>query len=278
MAITGGSKFFEKSKNLDATIVASSGDASSANAIDLSPVTYWRSVGSNDSTTETITVTFNGNKTIDRILLVDTNAKSLTIKYDVSGTWTNFSSVVGLDGSKANISETTFSDNTAYYEFASVTTGSIQITITATQTANQEKYINQIICTEEIGTFVGYPEWSSIVLDRNEKSRRTISGKYSIQKSLESFAYKLSFKNYPSSSTYNADIDLVFTLHDGEEEFLVWPCGGRRGTNYFKYTVRGFRLKDIRQVQLSKELNVRYLDNIYTNPVNIATIDLVEHI
>lgn len=278
MAITGGSKFFLKSKNLDATIVSSSGDASSLNAIDLNPQTYWRSVSSSDAVTETITVTFNGMKTIDRIFLVDTNAKEFTIKYDVSGMWTDFSSVIGLDGAKASIAETAFSDNVAYYEFAEVTTGSIQINILKTQVANAEKYISQIICTSEIGTFVGYPEWNKIKLDRNERSKKTVSGKYSIIKSNETFEYQISMKNYPSSAVYNVDIDLIMTLHDAEEEFIVWPCGGRRGTNYFRYTIRGFRLKDLKQVQMFRDLNINYVDNVYINPIDVGSITLVEHI
>jgi hypothetical protein len=278
MGITGGSKFFLKSKCLDATISATSGDAASANAIDINPISFWRSVGTTDATTETITVTFNGDKTIDRIFLVDTNAKQFTVKYDNSGTWTDFANVIGLDGSKASISETAFADDTAYYEFDSVTTGSIQITLTTTQVANQEKYLCQIIATEEMGTFVGYPEWNKIKLDRNDAPRRTVGGKYSIIKSNETFEYQVAMKNYPSSSVYNVDIDLVMSFHDSDEEFIVWPCGGRRGTDYFRYTIRGFRLKDVRQVQMFKEINISYMDNIYVNPVDVGSFSLVEHI
>lgn len=277
--LTGHPKIFNASMCLEvdgASILASSGDASSSYAIDRNPDTYWTSVASSDVTTETITVTFSEDKTIDSLLFLDINWKGFVVKYDNGGTWTHFASVFGLDGSKSNITETTFADDTAYYNFTEVTTGSIQITITTTQTANEEKYCSQIIATNEIGTFLGWPLVDDITFDRNSRVRKTLSGKVSVQKSLESFSCNLKFQNYPSTSTYNADIDLIMTLHDQEDPFIIWLCGGRRST-YFNYILRGYRLRDAITVQIVNELNLSYTDNILKNPVN-ASVELVEHI
>lgn len=268
--ITGHPKFFNKSQCLEkdgATIQASSGDASSTYAIDQNPSTVWRSSGSNDTTVETITVTFDS-VAINRIFLLGHNLKDFSIQYDNGGTWTHFSSVVGLDGSKANITETAFSDDTAYYEFAQVTTTQIRITANKTQTANQEKYISQIIVTSELGTLKGFPKVRSVDFDRNSRVKKTLSGYYSIQKSLEVPSFDMEFKDYPATSTYNTDMDLMMTLHDLEDPFLIWLCGGRRGTPYFRYTLRGFRLKDVFQMQISKALKLGYTENIYNNPLN----------
>lgn len=279
MAITGGIKTFKQSKILDATVFASvSGDASSSKLLDSNRETFFRSSGSSDSITESIEITFAADKTIDRLFLKNFNGKDFNVMYDVSGVWTHFSSVVDINGSQTNITETVYASDTYYAEFASVTTGKIRIQITKTQVVNAEKFINQVIVTEELATLVGYPEVKQVSLDRNMRSKKTISGKYSIQKSLETFAFGLAFKNYPSSSVYNVDIDAMLELHDLEEPFLVWLCGGRFESKHFSYTLPGFRLKDVIQMQVNRAFKLSYTDNIYVNPLNLASVNLVEHI
>ena len=279
MAIGGGIKFFKKSKNIDATASAPvSGDASVASLLDSNSETFYRSSGTTDSRTEEIEITFTESKTIDRLFLRDFNGKDFNVMYDVGGVWTHFSSVIDIDGSQANITETAFSESTYYAEFASVSTTKIRIQILKTQVANEEKYINQVIVTEEMGTFVGYPEVKNTVLDRSLRSKKTISGKYSIQKSIEAFRTYIKFKNYPTSATYNIDLDLAIDLHDSEDPFLVWLCGGKFGTSKFNYAIPGFRLKDVYQVQVSNSYKFNYVNNIYVNPVNLASMKLVEHI
>ncbi len=271
MAIGGGIKFFKRSQNLyadGATISASTGNAAAPRSIDRNPITYWRSVSSNDLTTETITITFDDDKTINRLLLVDHNWKAYNVKYFSGGSYVHFSSVVGIGGSLSNITETVYATDTAYYEFASVTTSAIQITITSTQTANQEKYINQIIATQELGTLQGYPIIKSLTLDRNPRVKEMLSGRTLTLKSEQNFETTLEFKDYPAS--LSADIDLMFALYDREENFIIWICGGRNGSTYFKKQLPGFRLKDVFQVQTSSAIKPTYSDNIYTCPVNFT--------
>jgi hypothetical protein len=275
MSITGGVKFFDSSQCLavnGAVISASSGDSTSLNVLDRNPQTKWRSSGSTDLVTETLTVTFDSAKTINRLFIQDHNWKDFSIQYDNGGTWTHFASVVGLDGSKANITETVFADDTAYYEFASVTTSALRIQVLKTQTANQEKYATQVIATSELGTLVGYPQISPIEIDRNSRVKQTQSGKYVIQKSDETVSFSLEFDNYPTATEYNADIDLVMTLHDRETPFLAWLCGGRRGTRYFRYTLRGFRLRDLFQMQITKALKLKYANSVYVNPIGASLV------
>lgn len=276
----GKIKFFELSSCLaadGASLVASTGSGSATNCLDKNPVTYWRSVGSSDVTSETLEITLSASTTIDRIFVVDHNWKDFTIKYDHSGSWTHFASVTGLDGSKSNITETAFADDTAYYEFTPVTTTKILVTVTKTQTANQEKYVAQIMTTSELGMFAGYPNIKKIEMDRNNRMTTSLSGKVVVMKSIETAAFQIDFKDYPRLSTYSVDFDLVMTLHDRETAFLVWLCGGRRGTGYFGYTLRGFRLKDIYVMQVTKKLDLNYSKNGYMNQLNTA-IMLEEHI
>jgi hypothetical protein len=270
MAINGHYKIFDKSRCLGkdgATITASSGGSSADFALDQNSETSWRSSGSNDLTTETIEVSFTSQE-ISRIFLLGHNLKDYDIMYDLSGVWTHFASVVGIGGSLANITETTFAQDTSYYEFTPVTTTKIRIRANKTQVANEEKYIGQIVVTTEIATLAGWPRVKGLDLNRNARSVKTLSGFYSIQKSLEVPSFDFEFKDYPANSTYSVDIDTMMELEDREEPFLIWLCGGKFGSTFFKYTLRGWRLKDLFQMQVSKAIRVAYSDGIYSNQIN----------
>lgn len=277
--ITGGIKYFKQSKIIDAAASAPiSGDASVLSLLNSNKETFYRSVGSSDSTTEEIEITFVESKTIDRLFIINFNGKSFNVMYDVVGVWTHFANVTDLDGTQSNITETTYDKDTYYAEFDSVTTEKIRIQITTTQIVDADKFINQVVVTEELSTLVGFPEVKQINMDRQLRSQKTISGKFSVQKSLEAFAFNLVFKNYPSSPVYNVDIDAMIELHDSEDPFITWLCGGRFGTPYFNYTLPGFRLIDVFQMQVNNAFKLSYTDNIYVNPLNIASVNLVEHI
>lgn len=278
--ITGGVKFFDTSKCLGVnggTAQASNGDATAIYAIDRNPYTYWYTTGSSDASTETLEIDFGQTVPITRLLLLLHNFKSFTVKYDLSGAWTDFTSVVGMDGSLSTISESTFADNCAYYEFAEVTTSKILISVATTQVANAEKFLSQAIVTSEIGTLQGFPIIKPVVLDRNSKQKQTLSGKYSVTKADETASVTIDFSGYPSAAAYNVDIDTALQLHDSDVPFLVWLCGGRRGSNFFRYTLRGYRLQDVFQMQVIKAFQLSYSQNVYMNGLN-ASVQLAESI
>lgn len=277
MAITGGIKFFTENRMLavdGAVIIVSSGDTVAEDVIDKSRDTFWRSVGSSDVTTETLTITF-GEVQIDRLILQDHNFKGFTVQYWNGSTWTHFANVVGLDGSKANITETAFADTTAYYEFTAVTTTKIKISVTTAQTTNAEKYLCQAIACSEIGTLTGFPQVKTPKFSRKTRRNEMLSGKVSVAKGAEFFSVKLDFEKYPTS--LYADLDLAMTLTDRDDPFLVWLCGGRRGASYFRYATRGFRLKDIYCMQATKDVAPEYYRSTYTNPVGLE-LQLEEHV
>lgn len=270
--ITGGIKFFNKSKcrYVDgARTIASSGNASANYSIDRNSDSKWVSSGSSDMNTETLEIDFSGSQTFNRIILSHHNFKQFTIKYNVAGTWTDFTGVSGLDGALVGgISETTFADDTAYYEVNSVTTDKILISVSKTQIANQEKFLTTAIVTTEIGTLSGYPIVKAVV-DKNERKKPALSGRMMIIKSIETFSAQIQFKNYPGKSPYGNDLDIMFSIFDLDENFVVWLCGGRRG-NYFSYQTRPFRLRDVYECQVSDKVNPEYANNIYTTSVNMV--------
>ena len=278
MAITGGIKFFSEQKNKGATAVASGlGQATVDRLLDSNRESFYRSSDSDDTTTEEIEIVFLEEKLIDRLFLIDFNGKEFNIKYDDGGSYVDFSNVKNINGDESSINESSWSEDTYYAEFTPVTTQKIRIQIIKTQIADEEKYINQVVATEEIATLVGYPINKEVRISRNLRSTETISGKRNIQTGLETFSFKLQFKNYPSSDVYNIDIDVMMQLLDSEKPFLVWLCGGRSGKPHFNYTIKGYRLRDLLKVKIDSDYNLSYLDNIYVNPVNLATVDFQEH-
>lgn len=258
MSMTGGISFYEKNKALfadGATCAASSNTADQNLCLGTNKYFQWISSGSNDATTETLTITLPAAVAIDRLFLVGMNFKAFQVQYGAS---LDFANVVGFDSYSANnISVTGFARDTAYFEFDEVTTDTIIITIDTTQVVNAQKYINQVIATTEIGTLVGYPDMNGISLDRNDQVQKAISGRAHVEKGYESIDFKLNLRTYPGQ----ADIDLLDGLHSREEPFLAWLCGGL--PDQFTYELRGFRARDIYQVKVDKGIDNSYYNNIY---------------
>ena len=263
MPITGGIKFFEKQKNLfinGSGAVASNNNELARYILNNNKYVRWETVGSDDLTTETITITFGEAADIDRLFLLNMNWKEFTVQYDVGGVPTDFTNVLGINGSLAGgIDETTYTQNTAYYEFDKVNTDKIYITVTTTQIPNQEKLLERLICTVEMGTFEGYPEITKEELDQNIDNQEVLSGNADIQKRLEVFNCQLSFKKYPA---YQNDYDLIRTLDQSPESFLIWLCGGRFG-KYFSIERDNWKLKDVYLVQTNSSFNFKWNNNIY---------------
>ena len=87
MAISGGIKFFSKSKCLkkDGGSVTASTGSGGDNVISLNRYVRWDSVGSDDTTTETLVITF-PSTTFNRLMIVDHNLKEFDVTYGAGAT------------------------------------------------------------------------------------------------------------------------------------------------------------------------------------------------
>lgn len=274
--ITGGMKFFYKAYNLykDGAVASATSNSSAAKYI-LSHDNYtqWISIGSNDLTTENIIVQLPTTKTINRMFLTEMNLKDFEVQYWNGSSYQSFTNVIGVNGNAyANAGSTSYALDSAYFEFNSVSTDRLKIIANKTQIANAEKYLCKFLVTEEIGTFQGFPRIDNKT-DRNQTKTKTIGGKFLVSKSFDIAQIKVNFKTHP----YQSDMDLVETLYDSDDPFLVYPCGGREGTTYFKIEQKTWRLKDVFNMQFTGDLDHKFEKGVYILGVT-KDITFEEHI
>jgi len=276
MAITGGISFFKDSKAYfknGVAATASSNDGIIKNVLANNLFIGWFSDGSDDTTTEIITITIPSKVDLDRLFMIGHNWKEFTVKYHDGISFVDFTTVIGLKGALGGgITETIFDIDTAYYEFDSVNTDQIQITITKTQVANEEKFLDRFFATEELGTFVGYPLAVPKYMN-NEVAQKVLSSKFNVQKGLPTEEINISMKSHPVQDDFN----LIETLFDKREPFFVWLCGGRFGEPFFCVDIKGFDLKDLFLMQTKGKFTVKYFKNVYINGVD-AKVKLVSSI
>lgn len=270
--ISGGAKAFDEILNLSrdgATIQSvSSGDFSAAFILERNRITLWKSDDSDDSTEETIVVQMDEAITFDRLFLIGHNFKEFDVMYDVASVWTAFTNVVGITGAVTGINETVFAQSVAYYEFTAVTTTRVRIRARKTQTANEEKFLNQLILTRELFTLNGFPSIQP-ALDRTKKTSDMLDGRTNMTEMDDIFSARVKFNCYPRSTEGKADVQNIFALNERNLPFLFWPCGGRFGNPYFSHTIRGFRLEDIYLCWIVADLDPVYENDVYNNGVTI---------
>ena len=256
MSITGMMKVLYQNKLLTEafTLTASTNNAAGVNLYDLDRDTKWRSSGSNDTVTETITAVFTYSQTIDRILLLGMNFKEFTIKYWNGSSYVNFSNVIEAYGVSAGsaISSTTNTSTSKYYEVTPVSTLRVQISILKTITAGQEKEMMELYIGDEIGTF----------LEDVFSSPSKFEATYSDTNSTYLTKSNGGTIKYERSDKYNAKVKLselwetndqgiVNTMYD-EGQFAIYPCGG------IPYTQYGMRAQDLYHVIIRGNLELAF--------------------
>lgn len=271
--INYGTKIFNDSKSLarnGASCVASSGATAQDNILNFDKNFAWSSVGSNDSTTETLTITLPEATAITRIYLTGINWKNFNIKYNGSN---NFSNVTTLDATGgASIAETNWTKSTAYYEFDSVSVTSITITINTTQTANQQKTCNIFCATTEIGTFSNSGLFQvNPTIDFNERQETNITNRVFIEKGIETFSCTLSAPYI----ALQADLDIIETMKNSQEDFIVWICGGGYGSDFARLEQKPYRLQDIYRMQVVGSSSANFYNNSYFTGI-VDSLRLVE--
>lgn len=274
-SITGMMKIFKQNLlvNQQITLTASTGDASADNVKDFDKSTKWSSVGTDDTTVETFDVIFTSYQVINRILLILMNFKVFTIKWWDGAAYQDFSNVFSKidDSVGSSISESDNSDTDRYYEFDTVVTKQIRISITSTfvpdvgvygtddygggsdyGAIDQEKTLAELYVGKEIGTFVedltsSPNSFEPIFSDTNSVYIKKSNG---------------GFIKYEKSDKWMADVSLseiletndqaiINTMYD-DGQFAILPCGA------VPYTQRGWRLQDFYNVTIRGDLESEF--------------------
>ncbi len=294
--ITGGIKFFEPSYCLfkdGATAIASSNSSVAGTILNYDKENGWVSSGSAQDTIETITITLPTATTFSRMFLLNHNFALYNVFY---GNYSNFSNVITLtfpygygdyidengdyygdesgniynDGELeltaigSGIAQANYRVNSSYYEFDEVTTDTIIIQVSRVQdpTTIVEKFLASFIITGEIGAFsIDGLAKPNATINANNRVVSNINNKSIIQRGVDSFSCSLD-----SQYIYDqADLDLYTELFDRNEDFLVWLCGGRYGTPYFRVNAKPYRPLDVFRVRNVATLDNNYYKNLYNS-------------
>jgi hypothetical protein len=256
--------FFNKNKadysNANVTATASQGSDYASYVLNRSNQSAWVTTGSVDSDNTTLTIDFVDERALTDILLVKHNFKAYTVKYWDGATYVDFPTV---------ISETNNSTETTHHTFASTSTTKVQITITGTMTADEDKYLFQFIATTQLGQLSSWPVIKSPEVSRNRKVLKMLSGKALVKESIGFFRCKLEIKILST----DADLTIIENLFSANEGFLVWICGGDE--DQFRSERIGYRLEDIHLMKCVNEWKPELYKGLYQAGMKIS-LDLNE--
>ena len=226
--------------------------------------TQYNSINQDDSDV-TINITFPPS-VINRILLLDHNLKS----FSFAQSFTNITDIKNKP--LATIVETNNQSRVSYFAFDKKEISSLTLTIGKTNPAMEVKKIGRLIICEEIGTFTGYPEIKGISFSNNARNVKSKGGGTFVTKQKRTMSnLPLAFKNYFQIE----DIALIQDLHQRQQSFLIWPCGGVEDN--FRFLVEGYRLQDIYKVQTKGDIRIMYKDGSYAGLIS-ASLKLIESI
>ncbi len=223
----------------------------------------WATTDSTDAANTQIDVDMGSRKDIDCILLVEMNFKAYTIQYydEDLAAWTNFSTAINVTGNTTA---------TKLHTFNTVSAKLIRIIITGTFVTNDDKYMTQLIITEQLGEFSFQPMIKPII-DRGRKTTKYLSGKSHVIKNVAAFQVDIDMNN----QTLDADLTLVETLFDSYEGFIVWLCGGT--TTQYDTQRQAYRLKDLYLVNVANEYKPEWGDSYYKNgmAVDLRLVEVI---
>lgn len=277
-------------------ISVSSGDITKGNIVNPNRFLSWKSLGSDDTTTETITITLPTPQTINNIFLIGHNFKDFEITYNggnafnflsdsiapsgngiVSGILVDDAGNPLVDDTDSNLTYATLKpslqglieglEEDAYQaEFSPLSIRSIEITVTKTQIADAEKYLEYLIFTNEIGrekhcNSVAYPE---MTFSNNETKSTGFNNKSFIQKKQNTMVRaRVSIDLYRE---LKEEFAFYTSLIERQEPFLVWFGAGFLDVD-FGIRTQGLRVGDIYKVQLTGDYNYQHTADLYRNGV-----------
>lgn len=208
----------------------------------------WVTSGSVDADNTTYTISFGEGRYIDYIRLVKMNFKNFTVKYYDGATYQNFTSPINV---------TNNTSATVGYRVTEVFAYGLQITITGTMTANEDKYLYQFIATTWIGQLNSWPIIKAPTHMRSRIITKMLSGKVSVLEQVGAFKMELSYVSLKDA----ADLTLFEYLYQLGEGFLVLP-GGDNETQFNRAHI-GYRKEDIYLMRIVNDYVPEFYKGLY---------------
>lgn len=263
-----GCKFFEPSllenTGVVSALTATTNNSLVSNILNDDQLLAWISVGSNDTITEEINITFSTPQTVSRIFLLNFNFKDFKVLYNTSS---DFAGVKTLDAS--GLSAINIVNNTkdvAYFEVTPQACNNIKIQAFNTITANAQKFLGYLVITTEVGAISQhYMTKIDMNFDNNERVVKTLNNRYSIQKQQRTVSARID-GNFLTGVNYN----LIRNLSARSEPFLFWACGGLPPSIFPVAVAEGWGLRDLFKMQVDSAFAPRYIADIFRNKLTAS--------
>jgi len=214
----------------------------------------WLTTGSTDAANTQLDIDMGSSFNIDTIALVLNNFKAFTIQYFNGSIYTDFSTA---------ISETTNAVDNNIYTFDVVSVRLIRIIITGTQVVDADKVLRQLIITELIGQFEGWPIIENPKHSTNKKRTLMLSGKQNIVESVGGFSCDLTIENLKG----NADLTILETVWFKGEGVLML-LNGKDETQFSSIRI-GYRNEDWYMVRPSNDYVPEWVNGLYVTGMKI---------
>jgi hypothetical protein len=216
----------------------------------------WMTTGSTDAAETQLDIDLGDVKEVDTMILLGMNFKDFEAWYYDPDTlaWISLGEV-----------EDNTLDTYEYYLGEAVFAQLWRIKIYGTMVVDADKIMNQLIITQRVGQFIGWPGLKTPTMDRGRKNTETLSGKiHQIQK-VGNFSIKLEFKKWPEAGDFALLEEMFFYLAQG---FLFWPSGGDE--TQFRSKRIGYRNIDLYLMKVTSEWNPEWEMNIYQLGLNLS--------
>ncbi len=256
MTINGNVKFMDVNF-IDTNTTFTFTSASTALAsflFDNDRTTRLNSVGSDDVTPEVWEFEFT-TQNVDRLYLDNHNIKSGTIKFFDGFSFVDFSPAISLSGN---------SDETSYFEVASVSTDRIQLTMNTTFVVDDQKRVGQFRVFTELGIVATNPIDMDPLFSEASVTHRTGTGGNVHVAFGEKYQTTMVFDDSDA-----ADMTLFRLIKDRLDPFYVFPGGG------VDKAQEGFRLRDMFFVNYMNSFEPKIKGKLF-DIGTILSIDLEE--
>lgn len=198
--------------------------ATVGNIFDRDTRTKWTTVGYGTTTSTVLSIEFATATSIDKIFIQNHNLKQFRVFYN-SITASTFT---------PNISETTNSATSNYYDVATTTVNSIQIQVDRATTADTEKMIGELYVGSLMLAFEQNPASGNYtpIVDREQVVHKMPNGGVAIFNVADKFEAKISLKYI--ASTFESSLRNVY---DTGTTFVFVPFGTTTAWDGFAYEV-----------------------------------------